>query len=84
MITINKSGPDGNVFCILGHAKSVQKQLKKFGAGENEVIAAVLQNFTQMKYDDICEKLESTGLFEFVDWSTSEYDDEPLDDDDCY
>ena len=82
MITIDRTGPDGNVFCILGAAKSVQRQLKKAVGQENETIAEVLRNFTQMTYEDICDKLESTGLFEFVDRGDpdDDYDDEEEDD----
>ena len=79
MKTIDKSGPDGNVFCILGFAKSFQRQLKAVGVN-NEVLDDVLVNFTDMTYDGICEKLESTGLFEFTD-GASDWDDEDDDDD---
>jgi hypothetical protein len=81
MKTIDKSGPEGNVFCILGYAKSFQRQLVKATGAENEVLADVLKNFTSMDYNGICDKLESTGLFEFTD-GASEWDDEDEDGDD--
>ena len=79
MKTIDKSGPDGNVFCILGYAKSFQRQLKASGLN-NDVLDDVLKNFTSMTYEGICDKLESTGLFEF--FYGSGYD-EDEDDDIC-
>lgn len=77
MITIDKTGPDGNVFCILGYAKSAQRQLKAVGA-ENETLADVLKNFMSMDYDEICSKLESTGLFKFTDGVNDDEDDEDI------
>jgi len=71
MITIDKTSPDGNVFCILGAAKSVQRQLRKEGI-ENETLNDVLANYTKMKYEQICEKLEDTGFFLFVDHNAEE------------
>ena len=73
MITIDTTGPDGNVFCILGHARSFQRQLKQAG-GNNDTLDDVLVNFTNMTYKDICTKLESTGLFEFTDGQEEEED----------
>jgi len=83
MITIDRTGPDGNVFCILGYAKSAQRQLKAAGA-ENETIADVLKNFMSMDYEGICDKLESTGLFEFTDGRDDEDEDEDYEDDPEY
>lgn len=81
MKTIDKSGPDGNVFCILGIAKSFQRQLKAAG-GNNDDLDDVLTNYTSMTYDGICDKLESTGLFEFTDGS-SDWEDEDEDGEIC-
>jgi len=62
---IDKTGPDGNVFVILGHAKNFQRQIETEFGEKNEILADVLANFRSMKYDEICSKLESTGLFTF-------------------
>jgi hypothetical protein len=64
MKTIDLSGPDGNVFCLLGYAKSIQRQLKKAGTNSDE-IDEVLSGYTEMKYDDIVAKLEASGFFVF-------------------
>ena len=78
MKTIDVTGPEGNVFCILGFARSFQRQLKQAG-GNNDTLDEVLKNFTQLDYDTICEKLESTGLFEFTFGDDDDDDDEDED-----
>jgi hypothetical protein len=65
-MTINITGPQGNVFYILGYAKSVQKQLKAEGI-TNEILDSVLTGYTEMNYNEILAKLENTGLFEFTE-----------------
>jgi hypothetical protein len=65
-MTINITGPQGNVFYILGYAKSFQKQLKAEGI-TNEILDSVLTGYTEMNYNEILAKLENTGLFEFTE-----------------
>lgn len=65
MKTINIKEPEGNVFCILGFARSFQDQLKKAGIN-NEDLDFVLSNFFDIEYDEILDKLEKSKLFEFV------------------
>jgi len=60
------SGTGGNVFFVLGTAKSYQKQLKKENI-VNKTLDNVLNKYSEMKYDEILKKLESTGLFRFVE-----------------
>ena len=48
MKTINIKEPEGNVFCILGFARSFQDQLKKAGIN-NEDLDFVLSNFEVKK-----------------------------------
>ena len=64
-MTININSEQGNVFCILGHAKSIQKQLKAAGTNDS-VIDDVLTNCMSMTYIEILDKLESTGFFKFT------------------
>jgi len=64
-MTINVNSEQGNVFYILGAAKSYQKQLKKEGL-TNETLDSVLTGYTEMTYDEILDKLEITGLFRFT------------------
>ena len=64
MITVDLSGPIGNVFCLLGHAKSIQKQLTRAGTSNKE-IDEVLKGYTDMEYDGIVAKLGESGFFEF-------------------
>lgn len=63
-MTIDITQPEGNVFCILGYAKQFKSQLKKSG-DSNQTLDEVLSGFTEMTYEQILDKLESTNLFEF-------------------
>ena len=65
MKTINVTTPEGNIFCILGFAKSYQRQLKKEGVN-NKDLDFILSNFFDIEYDEILDKLEKSKLFEFV------------------
>lgn len=65
-MTIDITGPDGNVFVILGYAKQFNRQLKNECGEENDILTDVLKNFTSMKYEEILFKLEKSGLFEFT------------------
>jgi hypothetical protein len=64
-MTINVNSEQGNVFYILGAAKTAQKQLKKEGQ-TNETLDSVLTGYTEMTYDKILDKLQSTGFFKFT------------------
>jgi hypothetical protein len=64
-MTIDVTSPQGNVFCILGAARSYQKQLRKDEAS-NPILDEVLSGYTEMDYDEILNKLENTGLFRFT------------------
>jgi hypothetical protein len=64
MMKIDLSGPAGNVFCLLGYAKSIKKQLAASGTSNTE-IDEVLTGFTNMEYSDIVAKLEKSGFFDF-------------------
>jgi hypothetical protein len=64
-MTINVTRPEGNVFCILGAAKNYQRQLKRKEIA-NPILNEVLNGYTEMTYDGILDKLESTGLFRFT------------------
>lgn len=67
MIKINVSEPEGNVYVILGYAQRFQEQLIEGGVAEgNAVLADVLKHSREMRYDEILDKLESTGLFKFT------------------
>lgn len=65
MKTINVTTPEGNIFCILGFAKSYQDQLKKAGIN-SESLDFVLSNFFDIEYDEILDRLEKTRFFKFV------------------
>lgn len=65
MKTIDVTSPEGNVFCILGFAKSFQRQLKKESLN-NKNLDFVLFNYLNMEYDEILDKLEKTKLFKFI------------------
>lgn len=66
MVKVNLKGPDGNVFVLMGMARSFQKQLINAGVkGGNPYLAKALKDFMEMKCEEIVELLRKSEFFEF-------------------
>lgn len=60
-------GPEGNVFCVLGALRGLQRQLKNAGC-ETPEIDKIFKDYRTMKYDEILDAIEKAthGSFHFV------------------
>ena len=70
MQVIDLNGPEGNVFVILGYAKSYLNQFEDCGMAKGPVVETlkyVLDNYRNMQYQEILDKLKTTELFKFRD-----------------